>query len=243
MSMEDSSTSDFMNSIEKRGFDISQEFNSDWYNEYIDGVEERVRSQVSKMPPGRQAILVGNSKAMWEHLMIWKEDQNTNIEHPVDVFSKQVIMENAEKYFPNKTISYVWSSEYAKTKIPMQRVAEAIGLAALDHNIHLCIHPKYGTWFALRSILILDTPSPSLPLPIILKTPLSVDQEEEAARLLKLALEFTKSNPKPEMESPWIALRSVPGIGNQFRYTDEQLYYHSGCAMKGMINKSGKLSH
>ena len=40
--------------------------------------------------------------------------------------------------------------------VAMQRAASAAGLAYLDAGSHLCLHPKFGPWFALRATLVFD---------------------------------------------------------------------------------------
>ena len=39
----------------------------------------------------------------------------------------------------------------------MQRMAHAAGLAVLEPNSHLCVHPKFGPWIALRCALVFDS--------------------------------------------------------------------------------------
>ena len=40
--------------------------------------------------------------------------------------------------------------------VAMQRAASAAGLAYLDAGSHLCLHPRFGPWFALRATLVFD---------------------------------------------------------------------------------------
>ena len=40
--------------------------------------------------------------------------------------------------------------------VALQRAAATAGLAYLDTTSHLCLHPKFGAWFALRAVLIFD---------------------------------------------------------------------------------------
>ena len=35
-------------------------------------------------------------------------------------------------------------------------MAQAAGLAQLEQNSHLCVHPKFGPWIALRCALVFD---------------------------------------------------------------------------------------
>ena len=41
--------------------------------------------------------------------------------------------------------------------IAIQRMAHAAGLALLEPNSHLCLHPKFGPWLALRCALVFDS--------------------------------------------------------------------------------------
>ena len=40
--------------------------------------------------------------------------------------------------------------------VAFQRMAHAAGLAFLDEDSHLCIHPRFGPWFSLRCCIIFD---------------------------------------------------------------------------------------
>lgn len=48
------------------------------------------------------------------------------------------------------------SEELGGNFLPMQHVAHAVGLAYLDEDVHLALHPKYGPWFGLRGVLVFD---------------------------------------------------------------------------------------
>ena len=41
-------------------------------------------------------------------------------------------------------------------RAPYQQLAHAIGLAHLDESTNLCLHPKYGAWWALRCLVVFD---------------------------------------------------------------------------------------
>lgn len=40
--------------------------------------------------------------------------------------------------------------------LPLQRLADCIGLAYLDPISHLCLHPKFGPWLSMRAVLVFD---------------------------------------------------------------------------------------
>jgi hypothetical protein len=44
--------------------------------------------------------------------------------------------------------------------VNMLRVAQLSGLAYYSSTTHLCMHPVYGPWFALRAVVICDLPWP-----------------------------------------------------------------------------------
>ena len=44
--------------------------------------------------------------------------------------------------------------------VNMLRVAQLSGLAYYSSTTHLCMHPVYGPWFALRAVIVFDIPWP-----------------------------------------------------------------------------------
>ena len=135
-----------------------------------------------------------------------------------------------------------WSWTRGSALIAMQRVAEVSALAHLDHNTHLAIHPKYGTWFSLRAVVVLDCPGlPELPAP--LPSPLSEEERTAAQKQLQcaeaacfltandrtLCQQLHGSSEGPEAADPWaewIKLRDVVHLGREYRYCPAQVDYH-----------------
>lgn len=57
--------------------------------------------------------------------------------------------------------------------VAVQRMAHAAGLAYLDQESHLCLHPRLGPWFALRAVVLFDDlPWEAAPRPAVLPSPL-----------------------------------------------------------------------
>jgi hypothetical protein len=61
--------------------------------------------------------------------------------------------------------------------VAVQRMAHVAGVAHLDERCHLSIHPKFGPWFALRAVVVLDDvegpPDAAKPSPV--GNPLAAD--------------------------------------------------------------------
>ena len=51
-------------------------------------------------------------------------------------------------------------------------MAHHSGLAFLDHDSHLCLHPRFGPWFSLRCVVIFDDVPYAAPKPEELPNPL-----------------------------------------------------------------------
>lgn len=70
-------------------------------------------------------------------------------------------------------------------------MAHAAGLADLDQQTHLCLHPKFGPWFALRCVLVFDGVQYAGPRKPQLSYPISLSTQE----YVKLAIRCAQREP------------------------------------------------
>lgn len=126
--------------------------------------------------------------------------------------------------------------------VAMQRVAEAAGMAELDHCTHLCVHPTYGTWISLRAVIVCNLPAADILQPEPQRSLLSGVEKERAIVAMKQALE-AHENPKSLCEDlhggglescersmdiwrRWVALRDIVEVGKEYRFCQAQIDYH-----------------
>lgn len=67
-------------------------------------------------------------------------------------------------------------------------MAHAAGVAVLEQNSHLCVHPKYGPWIALRCALVFDGVRYTEPQTVPRMNPLSVSTQQYIQMAMRTAL-------------------------------------------------------
>ena len=78
----------FRDDLTACGFDICQKFHPAWYNDLItkEGID------LTPLPEGEVAFLIGNTKAMWPKFISWLRRQAGIPEDPIDFYSKTNIV-------------------------------------------------------------------------------------------------------------------------------------------------------
>jgi methylmalonic aciduria homocystinuria type C protein len=155
-------------------------------------------------PARRLGLLIGNTRALWPRFLAARRDEDD----PLDRYVERAF----ERAFPGER---VWLAHrvYDGAFVPMQRLAQAVGLAHLAPT-HLSIHPTYGPWFALRGVVALAGAP-------VERTPITPPCR--CARACTSALERAMSSKDP---ASWIAVRDACPIGREHRYSDDQVHYH-----------------
>lgn len=67
-------------------------------------------------------------------------------------------------------------------------MAQAAGLAHLEENSHLCVHPKFGPWIALRCALVFDNVPYPEPQAVLHMKPLSISTQQYIQMAMRSAL-------------------------------------------------------
>eukprot|EP01063_Lacrimia_lanifica_P018618 TRINITY_DN25521_c0_g1_i1.p1 TRINITY_DN25521_c0_g1~~TRINITY_DN25521_c0_g1_i1.p1 ORF type:complete len:287 (+),score=77.99 TRINITY_DN25521_c0_g1_i1:36-896(+) len=245
-----------------KGIDIVHPLAVGWYNDHVASSDPERRRKLLPLPEygrgaGCAAVVVGNTKALWEPMLRWAAGKaaagvNGGVEgraaaapeHPVDEYCREALEEIFAAVFPDTRYELFWSwtTGCEGKLVPLQRAAEACGLAYLDHNTHLCIHPEYGAWFSLRLVAVLDLPyhDQEGALPPARLLPCLLTEVEEAAARDALAAALAASDTDAAAmcrtmhgihtnEWPWrkwVALRDTVRRGAAHRFSDEQLRYH-----------------
>jgi hypothetical protein len=103
--------------------------------------------------------------------------------------------------------------------VAFQRLAHVTGLAYYDQESFLCLHPRFGPWFALRAFVILPEKS-TLPEPELLSDPTPPDVRTRVMEAFEAAVGSS------DRFLPWVRLRDAVAPNHPFRYTEEQIRYH-----------------
>lgn len=231
----------------KSGFDLIHPFRVSWYNQAI----AKEKLEVKPIPTfGRDdcpAFLIGHSKKFWQPFVSGLKRDPALLQEtdPIDVYTKKTVsleMQQQEKE-SGEDYDLFLSSEYGDRLISTQRVADIAGLAQLDYNTYLSIHPVYGPWIAFRGVLVVNEPVDAYlaaepPSPV--RGLLSKEEEEKAKDKLQMALNATnvKEMAKELQEEKktetvatwrlWMAMREAMHIGTEHHYCEEQV----GCKNK-----------
>lgn len=237
--------SNFASDLETTGgFDLCHDFHPYWYNQWI--LSEKKELVELEEKNVQRAFLIGNTKNLWPKFKAWYQSfpPDNKPQDPVDTYTESTITDIAQKYavVPNKgRYQCHWSFTYDMKKlVSMQDAAAASGAAYFDPESHLCIHPKYGPWISYRAIVVFFAESNSVnnrkipPPPPPLGCPLSPEEyriaKEKFEAALKISINGDDGNlnvqANSEVVDAWIALRDSIPIGKQYRYDEDQLFYH-----------------
>ena len=108
--------------------------------------------------------------------------------------------------------------------LPIQYLAVCSGLAAMS-PAGLCIHPRYGPWFALRAAVTVDCVGPAGEPPEALLPCADCAQTcmppFDRARVVQAGRDDLA-----ETWRLWLAVRDACPVGRAYRYGEAQIRYH-----------------
>ena len=206
---------EMIGALERRGLDIVKAFDVREYNTLI-ADHPRLQEIPTFGSAGSLALLVGNTKVIWPLFIRDLQARGAlDTSDPLDRYVTEVIAEAAGKLAMDHLIR--WGHLGGKDLVSMIHLAEASGLAERS-PAHLAVHPVYGPWFALRAVIVLDTPSPprESPGPVL------------SADWAALCLEAFEAACQREGATwhDWVAVRDACPLGRSYRYGPSQLRYH-----------------
>jgi methylmalonic aciduria homocystinuria type C protein len=169
-----------------------------------------VASLAPMLSANRRALLVGNTRALWEPFMaaIASDRELAASADPLERYVEAAIA----RAFPDAP---VWFSHrrYDGAFVPFQRLAVATGLGVLAPT-QLVIHPLYGPWFALRAIVLVDGEPPAPPA-----SPAVTCCTGDCGARLEIAVGSRDWR-------AWLAVRDACNVGRAYRYSEQQITYH-----------------
>mmetsp|Transcript_6957 Transcript_6957/g.11020 ORF Transcript_6957/g.11020 Transcript_6957/m.11020 type:complete len:240 (+) Transcript_6957:699-1418(+) len=212
--------------LEKHGIDLVKRFSVAGYNNIARSVEQLVPLRMSESANEQDdselfGYIVGHSKAFWTPFVEWfvgygNKDARHYKENPVDLYAMEVI---ARVLGQTMDKVRVYSSIQGPL-VAMQRICHISGLAQVDDTLHLCLHDKFGPWFAIRAVLISTVPLTDQALETPCYKHLITDEERTNAQT---AFENAL---KQNTWQAWVTLRDTVHIGREFRYCSDQMEYH-----------------
>lgn len=107
----------------------------------------------------------------------------------------------------------------------MQKLSYLSGICYLSPKSHLCMHPKFGVWMGLRAAIVFNCIYDKDP-PVLIE---SVDPEceEKQGEMLNEIIKNKEFNIRnPAIAKKWIDFRSLCEVGKEYKYSDNQLWYH-----------------
>ena len=111
-------------------------------------------------PADSTLMVVGNTAALWPHVERFVLAAGSRVDDPVDRFVEGVVADATSDV--GGVIDIRFSHEPPPRLIAIQRLAHLAGLAWLSPS-HLCVHPVFGPWIALRAAIVLDEPIETVP--------------------------------------------------------------------------------
>lgn len=205
-----------VDSLRSRGLDLTATTTAQQYN-------ARVEPPYQLPEYGREQTLVlviGNTKALWPHITeVWNEAPY--LDDPVDTYTDQAIEAAVREVTIDHDVRLY--HEPPPRRIAIQRLADVAGLAWLSDS-HLCVHPEFGPWMALRGAVVFDAPGPS-------STPATApcDCSLGCGDALAAATEAGKLETQADLDHSWrkwLAVRRACTVGQRHQYSEQQLLYH-----------------
>jgi hypothetical protein len=184
--------------------------------------------QLTPFPGDRRlGVVIGHTAALWPAFTraLREDPRLAEEEHPLERYLHLRLVSALANATSHAHFIY-WAHQTEPRALPIQRLAEIVGLAALAPS-HLSVHPIHGPWLALQAVAVVDMPGP-LEL-AVLESP-CVECDKPCVPALEEALRLT--GPLPDKDSvaknadAWIAVRDACPVGRGARYSNEQLRYH-----------------
>lgn len=214
------------------GFDIFHPFDPSLYNQCI----KTEKLPVEPLPEASVAYLIGNTKHIWPFFREWYRSHGTDSD-PFDTFCQETLEPIFQRDLQGKEYQIYWSFEsFPEKLVSMQRVASVSGFSFLETKSHLSIHPVYGTWHSFRAVVVVKAEGPNLPTPTPAPCSITPQEQEKAKAAMSHALEVSDESrlcdqlhgkgPSEQVAAAWIELRDCVSVGREFKFDEDQLWYH-----------------
>ena len=167
-------------------------------------------------------LLIGNTRALWDPFVAAcrADAALASDANPIERYCETHIGA-AVADLPGVAVRWAHG---APPHLPIQYLAVCSGLAAMS-PAGLCIHPRYGPWFALRAAVTVDRAGPpgeppDAPLPCADCAHACLPPFERARVAQAGAADLA------DTWRLWLAVRDACPAGRGYRYGDAQIRYH-----------------
>lgn len=166
------------------------------------------------------AVVIGNTAALWPALgRIWENPEYRD--DPVDRYTTTTISAVLNEIDLTSEVFYAF--EPPPRRIAIQQLAHVAGLAWLSPS-HLCVHPVFGPWIALRAAVVFDCAGPET-------SPINPPCDCLVGCLPAFEQALAAGEPASKVDladrwEDWVAFRAACPVGIRHRYSDEQIRYH-----------------
>jgi methylmalonic aciduria homocystinuria type C protein len=175
--------------------------------------------------PRALVVVVGNTRALWPHV---RDAVARGDEHPVDEHVARVVRDAVEAALaplsPRPRAQIRFAPEPPPRRLAMQRLAHVAGLAWLAPS-HVCVHPDFGPWIALRAAIVIDVEGPPPRPPIAPPCDCATGCQPALDRALAAGPPRDQAELR-ERWRLWLAVRDACPVGRGHRYDDDQIAYH-----------------
>ena len=226
----------------QQGFDIIHPFAVQPYNEAVaakvaaGAVAAPSKTAIPPLPTyGRSrtaAVRLGHSNGLWPRFVDHLKANPAAIEldNPLDTFLSAAVQPAVEEVAraTGAAVDLRLSSDVGDKFVDLGCVAEVSGLAYYNAALHLSLHPKFGPWFAMRAVLVVDVDFDDA----MARVPASVNpiadlEDEIRAQHAALKAAGGIENWRSHWRA-WADLRKLGGRGvdPQYVYAEDQIEYH-----------------
>lgn len=174
---------------------------------------------------GAAVVVIGNTTVLWPFVTDYVKSQPVQPADPIDRYTEQTIRAAVAVHVPPPAVIDIrFAHEPPPRRIAIQRLAAIAGMAWLSPS-HLCVHPVFGPWMALRAAIVLDHE------PATIGAPIEAPCRCEDNCLPRFEEAIAAGEPKTaddlrEHWRLWLATRDACPVGRRHRYPEEQIEYH-----------------
>jgi len=210
------------------GLDLLAPLQVGWYNRRV----EQAHALDELGHPGNLALVVGNTRALWEPFVaaLARDPVLLAEPHPLERYVVAEVDRAVEALGLRAHVRY--AHQPPPRLMSVQHLALAAGLAARS-PVQLCAHPVHGTWFGLRAAVVVEKArgpqqSPPDPGPCGDCPATCVAPFEHALQGLGGVERYNDTVERPDSEAyhRWVAFRDACPVGRTSRYSEQRIRYH-----------------
>lgn len=211
------------------GCDLVQSFRVSTYNATIATSSPKLKPLTTFGRKSPAALLVGHSRALWPCFIDFLEKNPSHLDrdHPLDRWSASEIESLVKQHFPSVQNDLRFVNEGHPDRIvAFQQLCHLSGLAYLNKDSYLCVHPTLGPWLAFRAVVVLDADMADEDAAALTSPPVKRNPCEDA-KCAALHAEQLKVALRTQDWRDWLKVRQVCKVPRaEDAYSADQISYH-----------------